>query len=141
MIDTIVLTAELVPVRCALERAFTDVSPDRHEPVVAQWDAGPLGRDYLCLPCLNKSLDYADTMNLPGFGTVGEPDALTWVMRPDELYCAAHRWPAVLCLSWMHGPGHDRFGQRDGRLHIRRDFPKPVELARRIPVPRWMVGE
>lgn len=133
MIDTMILDAEFVPVRCSLEARFGTGSADGHESVVARWDAGPLGRDYLCRPCLDASLDWADAN-----GT-GEPVALTWVMRPVDLWCGRHDWPARLCRDWRHGLGYNLFGQ-----HWTEYRPplviEPISLARHITIERWQVG-
>lgn len=98
--------------RCSLEVTTTPVCDEMpHGPVVALWDAGPLGLDPLCRECLNESLDFADDMNMPSAGTLGEPDKLTWVMHPADRFCARHCWPAQLCDGWRHGPGNNLFGQ------------------------------
>lgn len=126
MIDTWILSAEFVPVRCTLERAWRAADgSDDHSPAVARWDTGPLGVDYLCKGCLDASLDYADSM-----GDVGEPEALTWVMRPADQYCGAHRWPAALCRDWSHGPFTDTFGR----------YVPPGSIAKDIMIEPWRVG-
>lgn len=133
MIKTEILTR--LP-RCSIERAFRALDgSDDHEPAVALWDAGPLGVDPVCRPCLDTSLDWADDN-----GT-GEPIALTWLTTEGRLWCARHDWPARLCRDWRHGPGHNLFGQHwlDVMPPLVGDWATP-RIARLITVPRRMVG-
>lgn len=134
MISTILATGH----RCSLEKWNEAQGWDEaHGPVVALWDAGPLGLDPLCWACLNDSLDCADDMNMPGFGTLGEPVRLTWVMHPTaDRFCARHCWPDVLCSGWSHGPGANVFGQRWPEV----TSPLIADLAHSITVERWQVG-
>lgn len=119
MIETTFLTT--MP-RCSLERPWMSADgSDDHGRVVARWDDGPvLAPDYLCKPCLDMKLGFADYFD------GHEPTSLTWVMTETQHWCGRHWWPAGLCNGWRHGPGYNLFGQPSwisesvvigGRLH------------------------
>jgi hypothetical protein len=107
-----------------------------HGRVVAIWGYGPvLEPDYLCKPCLDESLDFADRSGV-------EPVRLDWVMRLSDRWCGKHLWPAVLCRDWSHGPGYNAFGQPDSvTLAVRRSMLRTRGPAQVIGIERWRVGE